>query len=84
MPVGYVRVELGARDEILEVNSEAAILSMELKEITDGEIKDRLRTNLSGLSPQVLQHLEVGEEDDPAKEMRAQSKENHDCVISWK
>lgn len=32
---------LGARDKILEVISKVAILSMELEEIADGEIKYR-------------------------------------------
>lgn len=53
---------LGARDKILEVISEIAILSMELEEIADGDIKNRL-------SLRVFQYLEAGEEDDPAKDI---------------
>lgn len=34
-------MELGAGNKILELNSKAAILSMELEEITDREIKVR-------------------------------------------
>lgn len=35
---------------------------------------ERLRSNLSGLRPNVLQHLDVGKEDDPAKEIEGRIK----------
>lgn len=42
------------------------------------------RLNIERLSPEILQYLEVGEEEDPAKEIEDRIKENQGCMISWK